>query len=378
MTRTGTSGSVVLPPEHAEVEGGIVTVTRVWPEKASTSRGAHGSSRLAVEAVDAQGRLRAGWFQGAGDGRLDLFPAGTDPRLPRLEQLSGSGVVVSHRPHRRAVVRTEAAPEPSGAAGSRFIKLVRPGRARGILEGVARAAAFDGPFRTPEVLGHDEASVTFSALSGSGLHEVSDDGAPLDWERAWDEVLAAWGEAVRRPVDGQDLPVHDAAEEVAVLHRWTELAMPVLRARDPEPELFVEAVAAAAEALAGLPVGSPRPAHRDLHDKQVLWSAELGPGLLDVDTACLADPALDLGNLRAHATWRQRQGVWSTAQAETVRGCVDVTAEKLSGASGASVAEAVAVYEQASLLRLLCVYAFRPRYTGLVDQLRGELRPGRT
>src|SRR5699024_3308901 len=121
-----------------------------------------------------------------------------------------------------------------------------------------------------------------------------------------------------------------------------------------------------AEQLANLPEERLRPAHRDLHDKQLLWSEQSGPGLLDVDTACLADPALDLGNLRAHTLLRRLQGVWPPSRAETVAFCVDETAQRI----GAPL-PTVAVYEQAALLRLGFVYAVRPQYAAVAAQLRG-------
>lgn len=367
-----------LPPEHLDTEAGTVTVTRVWPEKRSPA--ASSRTRLAVEALDTSRALRAGWYH-SGTGVLELFEAWSDPRLPQLPELRGPGaVVVSHRPGRRAVVRRSPDGTTSGhqdGSAVEFRKLVRPGRAQSILDGVARAATFDGPFRTPQVLTHDESSVTFASLAGAGLHEVGedDDAAGPGWARAWGEVLEAWREAVLRQVPASGLPVHAPGDEIGVLRRWTEQAMPVLRTGQAEAELFIEAVESAAVALRALPEVTPRPAHRDLHDKQLLWSADQGPGLLDVDTACLADPALDLGNLRAHASWRRRQGVWSTGQAETVRLAVDGTAAELSRVLDSPVEDAVAVYEQASLLRLLCVYAFRPRYAALADQMRGELHP---
>lgn len=358
-----------LPPRRVEIDGETFTISRAWPEKPSGGGGSAGTGvRLGVEAMSEAGSIRAGRFS---DGVVDLFPPGTDPRLPRMAETVRRGEVISHRPRRRAVVRTV---DPAGTVT--FVKLVRPGKAQAILDGVARAGAFEGPFRTPRVLAWDEASVTLSGLSGVGLHE-----SPLEeaqWIRAWQEVLQAWSESVSAPADaasagaalagdaqaGGDVPVHGAEQEIQVLRRWYEQAAPFILRR----ERFHRAVEAAAGVMAELPPPQLRPAHRDFHDKQVLWSAKEGPALLDVDTACLADPALDLGNLRAHATWRHRQGVWTEPQAEVVRQAVDAAADRIGVR-----AEAVAAYERASLLRLLCVYAFRPVYADLAAEVREEL-----
>ena len=160
------------------------------------------------------------------------------------------------------------------------------------------------------------------------------------------------------------LPVHGPDEEAAVLEDWLERTA-VWTGAQPG---FVRAVEKVGQTLRGLPAVGNVPTHRDLHDKQLLWDPELGAGLLDVDTACLGDPALDLGNLRAHALWRERQGVWSASRADVVRRTVD----ELSLAEGLP-APRVGAYEYATLLRLRCVYALRPRYARAAAELEAEL-----
>jgi hypothetical protein len=87
-----------------------------------------------------------------------------------------------------------------------------------------------------------------------------------------------------------------------------------------------------------------------------------------VDTACWGDPALDLGNLRAHARWRELQGLWSAAHAEELRDQIDRTAH-LAGISRA----AVTTYERSTLARLTCVYALRPRWRTHARTLAAEV-----
>ncbi|MDO5511433.1 phosphotransferase, partial [Corynebacterium sp.] len=127
-----------------------------------------------------------------------------------------------------------------------------------------------------------------------------------------------------------------------------------------DPAALQAVVARACADLRALPPGDLVPTHRDLHDKQLLWERNAGPGLLDVDTACLADPALDVANLRAHAVWRFRQGVWDDRQAAVVLGVLESNA-------------AVKAYERATLVRLVCVYAVRPRYREAARALLAEL-----
>ncbi len=344
-----------LPPETVPAEGREWSVDRVWPAA---------EGPLPVEVTPAEGSepaVRGGWFHPArepGQGFLELLPAGEDPKLKALAGAAGAGVVVSHRPGKRAVVRRET------PGGPQFVKVVKRGRAPGILEGISRAQAFDGPFRTPRVLESDDSSVTFEALGGASLHEP-ERLSPEEWELAWAQVLEAWETTIQHPGElPGGTPVHDAEAEAAVLRQWAQHARPLIRGF----ELMVEAVEAAARRLEEVPSGRVVPAHRDLHDKQLLWSPEQGPAVLDVDTACLAPPALDLANLRAHARWRQRQGVWDEEQARTVVRTINDTAYR----AGVSQ-DTLAAYEQATLLRLSCVYAFRPRYAADAEALRTSL-----
>ncbi|EXF25913.1 hypothetical protein BG28_10810 [Nesterenkonia sp. AN1] len=343
-----------LPPELIHESGRSLRVTRAWPVPEDT--------RLAIECEDA-GQRRAGFWDHDG---ARLQPVGTDPRLPSLERLAGSGTVVSHRPGKRAVVRR----------GAEFIKVVRRGRAAAILDGVSSAGAFTHSFRTPEVLSQDDSCVTFAELAGTSLHDPAMLAGP-HWGLAWTETLSAWTQAVRSSGDGSGLtritsggsaespevPRHAAEDEAAVLRRWAHLVGPYLDPAEPLPALVEEV----AVKLQQLPEARLRPAHRDLHDKQLLWTPENGPGLLDVDTACLADPALDLGNLRAHALLRRMQGLWQSHEADTVTSAVDAAADRL-----AVPPDALAVYERAAVLRLGCVYAVRPTYRGVAALLRAR------
>lgn len=351
--RSGPNTGSELPATRLTTAHGTISVRRAWPVPGSDPH------TLAIELDDA-GTIRAGWWSA---GQLRLLDAGEDPKLAALATAAQQGAVISHRPGKRAVVRS--------ADDARYVKVVKAGKTGSILDGVRRAAAFSGPFRTPEVLGSTESTVTFAALQGQSLHEANTFTAD-QWRTAWLAVCAAWEESVAEPRSTaasapvrQSGLIHRAEAEIAVLRHWYQLARPWLS----DEEQAHQSVEHLAELLASLPQEQLRPAHRDLHDKQLLWSAQAGPGLLDVDTACLADPALDLGNLRAHALLRRRQGVWTAEQAETVTFCVDETAQRI----GAPM-PTVAVYEQSALLRLGFVYAVRPQYARVAEQLRELIR----
>ncbi len=289
--------------------------------------------------------------------RLDLtrtlLGAATEEQLPALGRALADhpgATVVSHREGRRAVLR-----DRTEDGTTVYIKVANRGRTRRALGAIQRAAAFDGPFRTPRVIEVREESLTFAELPGRPLH----DGLPTadgSWRRAWRATAEAWAQAVRTSrADLPEGPLHGPAEEIAVLQKWQQRAI----GEDPEAaELRDRAVDLARGLLEQLPpLAQPALIHRDLHDKQILWDPALGPGLLDVDTACLGDPALDAANLRAHATWRKRQGTWSPEQARQVREEIDRATAALD-----LPAANLAAYETATLARLTCLYALRPRW----------------
>ncbi|SDS65124.1 hypothetical protein SAMN04489751_2510 [Brevibacterium sandarakinum] len=363
-------------PEVVTVDGEEWPVRRAWP----ASR-----DRIAIEA-EKNSAIRAG-FLSTGRDRVGMFASGRDPKLPGLECLlaagetsgaggaSGAGGssaagstgnrLISHRPGKRAVIRL---------ADGNFAKCVRPSRAADIIAGQDRAETFRNGFALPNVLTADDSTVVLSALPGVELHDPSRLGA--DWTRAWGEALDAWALAAdsidsgytptatpstdAAPAAMSSLPTHSADSEARVLDEWRARAHHVLGPRAAEMESLITQVrgdllnddaASAGERNWG-------PIHRDLHDKQIMWDPVAGPGLLDVDTACLGERELDLGNLRAHARWRTHQGIWTVDDAEVVLG-------EISRVTSASRLDPrrVSAYERSTLLRLVCVYAFRPKWS---------------
>ncbi|MDO5511432.1 phosphotransferase enzyme family protein, partial [Corynebacterium sp.] len=103
----------LLPPATVEVDGRAWAVTRAWP-----------GQELSVELRDPDsGAIRAGrWTRH----EVVAEAPGTDPRLDLP-----AGEVVSHRRGKRAVVRS--------SDGQRYTKVVRAGKATGILAGIDRA-----------------------------------------------------------------------------------------------------------------------------------------------------------------------------------------------------------------------------------------------
>jgi hypothetical protein len=347
-----------IPAHVLDDTGASWTVTRAWP-------GADGAATFEATSP-ASPHVRGGRITASG---ALLAPLATDPRLPALAELAALGTVVVHRPGRRAVIRT--------ADGTRFIKVVRPGRAYAVVDAAGRGVAFRPAFRVPDVVVSTPDAVHYEAVSGRTLHSIGAD--PTVSEDIWSGVWAAWATAwcatmgdtrasvaVRQgsAVSSAD---HTAEAEAEVVRTWAAHAQTL-----PMPaaeRLGLVEVAARVEAK--LLTGAADPlvmSHRDLHDKQVLWDAQDGLALLDLDTVTRAEAALDLGNLAAHLEWRRQQGLWSATRTKMALHAVDAVADTL----GVSP-QRFAVYKASAQFRIACVYAFRPRWAELARDTRLDL-----
>ena len=325
-------------PAVIEHRGDRVEVLRAWPDKV-----VDGVTHVAVEGPDQHGRLRAGTVDATGGVRL-LEP-GVDRRLPALTGLAQQGRLVVHRPGRRAVV----------ALPDRYVKVLRPGRAPAVAElsRRGRALALWAGLGAADVLAADDDTVAFSVLPGRPVHELSGDG---DWAGMWSAWARAW--ARFQASEAPDLSPHTADDEAQVLVTWRERAQ---RAGVLRGTPWAERLEQTAEELAGAHTGMPLvPTHRDLHDRQLLWDgARLA--VLDLDTVCRAEPALDLANLAVHARLRHAQGRWSGPATATVLDAVAQVAQ-VSGVPP----ERMLLARRATLARLAAVYSFRPPWRDTV------------
>lgn len=342
-----------IPAEVEDGDGRTWTIARAWP-------GADGS--VTFEAASRLSpHVRGGRITDSG-GPV-LAPLGSDSRLPELAGVAATGTVVVHRPGRRAVVRT--------ADGTRFVKVVRPGRAEGVLQASDRAGAFATGFRVAAVLDGTPGTVHCAALRGRTLHDLGADRTvgSSAWEGLWDEWATAWTAVIGASAgDSNPGRAHPAVAEVDVVRTWSGHAQRMQGSTALAAELE-ETAGRVTELLTSGVADSLVPSHRDLHDKQLLWHRGDGFGLLDLDTATHGEAALDLGNLSAHVLLRQRQGLWPAAKTRTARAAVLDVAARLDVSP-----ERLHAYETAARFRISCVYAYRPRWAALAGRLRSELR----
>ena len=300
---------------------------RAWPGGRDSC-----PATVSIECVDGWGRLRAGHVSVGG--APDLLPYAEDPALPVLSTQLG-GTLVVHRAGRRAVVME----------ASRVRKIVRPHKAASLVRAHTTAASVlrVTGLRTPRILGNGDDVVDLELLPGRSLDELGDAGLP-----GWQRFVDSWSLLGDREAD---LPVHGPRQEAEVLRRWFASAQRygVIDQQGPLHEQVVDTCLSLRE-----DDGERVIAHRDLHDGQLLWDGT-DLSLLDLDTAAMAEAALDLGNLWAHADLMAVRGRLGPEAHCRVRGLLDDLARALP-----VTAQRLETYYRSSALRLVFVHAFRP------------------
>ena len=128
---------------------------------------------------------------------------------------------------------------------------------------------------------------------------------------------------------------------------------------------FDAALGRVANQINDLPRIEAQACHRDFHEGQLLLT-RVTCGLIDFDTWCAADPALDTGNFAAHIRlWELRTGGDASAFEQ------DFLAASSIG-MGERFAARAAIWKRAALLRLAAIYAFTSESPKIVTQLMVE------
>jgi hypothetical protein len=153
---------------------------------------------------------------------------------------------------------------------------------------------------------------------------------------------------------------HGAEDEIALLEPWVAL---VSRIHPDLEALATRALLAVRPALPACADTELTPSHRDFYDKQILL-ADGRATLIDFDTHCMADPALDIGNFLAHLELARLQGIMP------VDGLEGGFLDGYRRTAGTLPRDArLAAYRAASLLRLACLYAFSTLWQTLAGPL---------
>lgn len=287
--------------------------------------------------------------------RIVLQPRGADRRLGGLPALVArrGATLLAHRAERRAVVKLTT------RNGPRFAKALPADQLRRLLQTVRRLHELRGrPFAIPQVIDVDEPGgvVLFSALGGVSVYEMLRDTEALA------SALPRVGEALRW-LHEQTLPqvgVHDQHAEIKLLTKRLN------RLQAIHSDAHRQLGDAPARVLARLAARGCRRGllHRDFYDKQIVIHTSGSLGLLDFDTLAVGERALDVANMLSHLELRAVQGRCSPADAAAA-----ATAFLAGYQPEPDVQARLGAYQDASRLRLACLYALRPRWRHLTPQL---------
>lgn len=288
------------------------------------------------------------------DYRLPTLPACLRPARVRAA-LGGDAEIVTcepigYRPGMRCQIRY------GRSDGSvRFGKLAverQPGQAFATLQRIHAALPGDAALATPVPVRYvpELGLSVVCAATGRPLHDAPFDPAALA------RVAPALARLHALALDGIDR-VHAPAHELALLGTWVELVAALLA----EHREGLQAGLAALTAAQPSQVAPRALIHRDFYDTQVLLTGD-PVTILDLDTLCLGDPEIDLGNFCAHLWLHARQAGDTGAAAAA-------EAAFLAAYPAPAHTARVAWYRRASLLRLACIYALRPRWRHLSPSL---------
>jgi hypothetical protein len=310
------------------------------------------------------------WRQPGLDERIDalrllrkpgLVTGDLPPPFAAGPEASPSAELLAHRLGKRCVVRLRNV-GTAGADDSVIAKMF-PHRRGGDARAFAtmdklwrRGFKRDAAIHIPQPLAH------LSRWSTVLMEDVCDE--PVSCLCGLDPLAGALaaGRALRAlhraPIEPERK--HGIEHEIGILDAWVRLVTEIYPDRG---ESYHGALAAIAAELRGAASFEPTPVHRDFHEKQVAVSAERTV-LMDFDTLCISDPALDLGNFIAHVELAALEGRLDAA-GEPVR----AFREGYGARRDRRFEARVAAHRRSTLLRLACLNAFSEHRAEIVRGL---------
>ncbi len=228
-----------------------------------------------------------------------------------------------------------------------------------------RTAGLDGNcpagVSIPRLLHVDEtlAVVTLEHCPGETLHDA------IQWPPEHKARIAARAIAGLHALPLRVPRLYSSEQELEMLGEWTRFT------GNLKPELGERLTTALQQLSArfrGLEPVPFRPCHRDFYEKQVLYDGDRIT-LIDFDTLTMADPALDLGNHLAHRRFyrlfQEKSSLFSEER--------EVFLDQYDEFHPLPPQEHIIVWEQAALLRLVCLYAFNSDYQRYIPLLLRQL-----
>lgn len=273
----------------------------------------------------------------------------TFPQLVRLSDPRYAGAVtpgalgsaprvstIRYRPGQRHVLRFDFAGNGTDGARTIYAKLYREGFDHSAFFVAGAAAGWleqvGGEFAATPPLAHlrSDETVLWEAVCGRPLSRL-----PRHLHSAARPLLRRAGALLARlhgaPIGaGGELPRRDLASELRATRRACEHISALLPGAGAEIAALLER---ARDLYARLPQESPTFVHGDFKLDH-LWEGSGGVTVMDLDSACSADPALDIGKLLADLRWQPVAGLSDEhAHAEFLHGYgIEPAAERLARA----------------------------------------------
>jgi len=283
-----------------------------------------------------------------------------DTRIPLIAKLGAAGLasghtIVSYRPGRRIVL------EPARNDRATLLKAYRKNKSAQAAKNyaIALAACDGGGFDIPELLQYETRDDYLVMARRSGqtpqiaMHAIG----------TWEEIgacLQRFQQANGRDARG----AFSTRDELLVLDERARrflLCMPSL------PEGWSASRERLESLVSDLPPARMGLTHRDLHDGQFLVDGKT-VSLLDFDLICVADVALDAGNLLAHLKLRTLQGRHGN-DPSALAACSDAFLSGLGRLEEPGFEKRLCFYQATSFCRLALLYALRPRWSHLCEPL---------
>lgn len=317
--------------------------------------------------VERQGEIHLEVHQ-AGQHRFFVYEANElrelkledDSKVPLVSKLQNSQFVadhniISYRPGRRIVLG------PAGNRPGNIIKGYKKRRAAQAAENyaIALSACEAGGFDIPELLRFETGTDCLVMTLRPGQSPQIN----LDAIAVWTTI----GSHLRRFQQSQvaeGLPEFGFQDEFAVLDERARrflLCMPAL------PDKWQEGRDSLEKMTEELPATGKGLTHRDLHDGQFIV-ADKRVSLLDFDLICIADVALDAANLLVHMKLRALQGR-STVDSGALSVCSSAFLSGLGRQAEPGFKQQLLFYQATSYYRLALLYALRPRWMHLSEEL---------
>ena len=218
-----------------------------------------------------------------------------------------------------------------------------------------RQRGFDGAIRVPAVVGLDD------DLHLIAIEEVPGEllGHSRRWPLAEQAALAGAALGKLHATAAWLKERYGVEQELTMLADWVALATRLRPELAKALDLSHRRLVPALSACAGRPV---RLAHRDYYNKQLLFDGHTTT-LIDFDTLCLADPALDLGNYLAHRDLARLVGEpWDEGEEGAFL-------EAYARYSSLPPLPALEAWRLAARLRLACLYATHSGWEGIPERL---------